>query len=167
MDAQNLGLRNIDLITLPFRTLGHFTSYKARHNLFSQVHAALSPNGYFVFDHYIFDYAWAEAHDGIPRLMYHTFSAEGGYLIWDTYKYDFASGLMDCVITIERTNLEGIVMKRRHTAFPFAWVAVEEVKDIAADVGFRVEALYGDFNCGVFSQEASDQVWILRKVETG
>jgi cyclopropane fatty-acyl-phospholipid synthase-like methyltransferase len=164
MDARNLGLRNIDLIILPFRTIGHFTTPEARRQLFSEVHAALSLGGLFVFDHYILDRAWAQAHHCIPRLMHHSRSSTGGgVLIWDTYRYHFTEEHMDCLITLERTDTDGVVVTRRHIAFPFALVAQQEIAQLAAATGFKVDAVHGSFDEDMLTADSTDQVWTLRK----
>lgn len=164
MDARRLGLRGVDLVILPFRTIGHFTTRAARRAIFAELHAALAPGGRFVFDHYIMDRTWAETHDGVPRLMYRSASfAEDGLFVWDTYRYDFAAGVMDCIVTVERTASDGTVAERRHTEFPFAWVTPAEVAHLAAEVGFRVESTHGDFDGGPLTHGSSNQVWILRK----
>ncbi|TCW34579.1 class I SAM-dependent methyltransferase, partial [Marichromatium gracile] len=164
MDACRLGLCGVDLLTIPFRTIGHFVTPDARRTIFTQVHAALASGGRFAFDHYVFDRAWAEAHDAVPRLMHESISGTGASLVvWDTYRYDFPAGRMDCLITVERTAPNGTVIDRQHNAFPFAWLDAAEVRTLAADVGFKVEAVYGDFNGGAFSDTSPDQVWILRK----
>lgn len=163
MDAQNLAVRNIDLITLPFRTLGHFTTPQSRLRVFEEVSRALVPGGQFVLDHYVPDRAWAESHDAIPRLMHKAISEMGEcLLVWDTYRYDFAAGLMDCLITVERTDSTGSV-SRQHTAFPFAWVYPQEVISLAAATGFVVEAVHGTFDGGKFSESSDDHIWILRR----
>ncbi len=168
MDARRLGLRGVDLLTIPFRTIGHFVTPDDRRAVFTQVHAALASGGRFAFDHYVFDRAWAEAHDAVPRLMHASISGTGaGLVVWDTYRYDFAAGRMDCLITVERTASDGTVVSRRHNAFPFAWVDAAEVRTLAAEVGFDIEAVYGDFDGGAFSDASSNQVWILRKAGEG
>jgi ubiquinone/menaquinone biosynthesis C-methylase UbiE len=52
--------KQVDMIYLPFRTLGHILSHDDLIRLFNNVNKNLVKGGKFVFDHYILDRKWAE-----------------------------------------------------------------------------------------------------------
>ena len=117
-----------------------------------------------MFDHYIFYESWARAHDGIPRLMYsNLLPNKETIFIWDTYRYDFPAQKMNCIITIERSNQWGEVFNRVHCPLSFSWIYPEQVRQLAAAVGFDVETVYGDFSCNELNENSPEQVWLLRR----
>jgi ubiquinone/menaquinone biosynthesis C-methylase UbiE len=155
--------RPSDLVIFPFRSFGHLLSLDDRREALRAIYGLLTPGGRFVFDHYVFCEQWARSHDGVPRLMHSQFSTDGGLFIWDTYRYDFGAQQMHCFITIERTDGQGRVLEKRHCPLSFSWVTPEQVRQMALDIGFEVEALYGDFSRTEFGANSSDQVWVLRR----
>jgi SAM-dependent methyltransferase len=157
----DLGWR-ADLIVLPFRSIGHLLTWPDRRLLLDRVRRHLAPGGRFVFDHYIFSESWAQAHDGVPRLLYASPVGEApGILVWDTYRYDFAARTMRCLITVETTDAEGQMASRRHAPLSFSWFEVPAMRDALTETGLVVEALYGGFDRRPFDEQATDQVWVV------
>jgi len=153
-----------NLIILPFRSIGHFLSLDSKRQALQNVYSQLAPEGQFVFDHYVFREPWAKNHDGISRLMHHSrVSNDGSLYIWDTYQYKYFLQQMDCTITIERTDKNGVVGSRIHCPLSFSWIYPEQIRQLAADVGFEIEAVYGDFSCNELTDASSDQVWLFRR----
>jgi len=152
------------LIVFPFRSIGHLLSLEDKKQTLQRIFDQLTPGGRFVFDHYAFSEQWARSHDGIPRLMHGQLSADrGGLFIWDTYRYDFAAQQMNCFITIEKSDKQGRVLEKTHCPLSFSWILPEQVQRLALEVGFEVEALYGDFSYTNFGASSLDQVWFLRR----
>lgn len=168
-DILSLKLKNkANLIFFPFRTFGHFLTLDEKKQALQAIYSQLRPGGVFVFDHYVIDEDWAKNHNGIPRLMYSDQSCQdGGIFIWDTYSYDFLQQRMDCIITIERSDNEGYIVEKVHCPLTFSWVNPEQVRELALDVGFEIEALYGDFNYNEFNDASTEQVWFLRRPHGG
>ncbi len=153
-----------NLIIFPFRSIGHFLSLESKKQALQNIYSQLAPRGQFVFDHYVFYEPWAKNHDGISRLMYHSqIPNEGSLYIWDTYQYKYSLQQMDCTITIERTDKNGVVGSRIHCPLSFSWVYPEQIRQIAADVGFEFEAVYGDFFCNELTEASSEQIWLFRR----
>ena len=164
-DVSNFSLpQTVHLVVFPFRSIGHLLSLEDKKRTFHRVYDHLAPGGRFVFDHYIFSEQWARSHDGIPRLMHGQLTTDsGGLFIWDTYRYDFAAQQMNCFITMERSDNQGRVIEKAHCPLSFSWILPEQVQELALDVGFEVEALYGDFSYASFDASSLEQVWFLRR----
>ncbi|MCA9731944.1 MAG: class I SAM-dependent methyltransferase [Deferribacteres bacterium] len=155
-----------DLIILPFRSIGHLLTHDDKRTALQQVYKNLAAGGRFIFDHYIFNKQWALAHHGIPRLMHGSLDPSiGGKFIWDTYLYDFSSQRMQCFITIEKTNQNGIVIQKSHNPLTFSWILPEQVRELVMEIGFEIESVYGDFMFGSFQENSSEQIWVLRYPE--
>ena len=149
------------MIILPFRTLGHFITLEDKRRLFENVYQQLSPGGYFIFDHYNLNKAWARTYDKVARLMYPTPQVESANIfLWDTYLYSFPTQTMKCFITAERTNEEGVVIERRYHTFSFSWIEPEQTRSILLETGFQIESLHGGFDQEVFNPSSSNQVWV-------
>jgi len=153
-----------NLIILPFRTVGHLLTKEDKIKAFRKIYNNLKPGGKFVFDHYIFDEKWARSYDGIPRLMKVAKDSEQNKIfIWDIYLYNFISQNMQCYIIVEKTDIMGNVIHKRYNPLSFSWISPDEVRTIASEIGFNVEALYGDFQFGSFDEKSENQVWIFKR----
>jgi SAM-dependent methyltransferase len=155
--------RPASLITLPFRSIGHFLTLKDKEHVFRRVFGQLKPNGTFVFDHYVWNEVWARQHDGWPRLMVNKRDRQGGLLVWDTYQYKYAAQQMRCVISIQTLGADGSVTGSWAHPLSFSWVSPRQVRAIATRVGFVCEACFGNFKRDPLGDSSTEQLWILRK----
>ena len=143
--------KQADLVYMPFRTIGHLMEKDDLDKLFLNIRNNLKENGIFIFDHYMFNQAWAIEHDCKDILMYKNDVIE----INDFYKYDFQNKIMHCQIKVN-----GKVKAR----FDFRWIKPDEVRKICQTHGFRIENLYGDFDGSVFQTDSPEQIWVLKKI---
>lgn len=152
-----------ELIIMPFRTLGHLLSADDKVAALRQIYSQLAPGGLFVFDHYVFNENWARNHNGVPRLMctIRDKLTRNKEFVWDTYRYDFAAKLMDCVITVEVAGMDGVVFRRQHHPLSFSWVEPDQVRSWAEEIGYEVKKLYGSFDLRPFSLSSTEQIWLL------
>ncbi len=153
-----------NLMIFPFRSIGHFLSLESKKQALQNIFNQLAPGGKFVFDHYVFCEPWAKNHDGVSRLMHHSrIPNEGSLYIWDTYQYNYSAQQMNCTVTIEKTDENGVVGSRIHCPLSFSWIYPEQVRQLAADVGLEFEAVYGDFSYNELKDVSSEQVWLFRR----
>lgn len=155
-----------DTVILPMRTIGHLIDERQRDLLFSEVFRVLRSNGRFLFDHYNFDRSWAQAHNGVPLLMFAGRALgrdDAVEIIWDRYDYDANFREMQCIVTHELVSVGGKVLQSEMVSFPFGWNDAEVYEAHAAKAGFVVERLDGDFVGGPFSAQSDSMVWTLRK----
>ncbi|NDV57972.1 class I SAM-dependent methyltransferase [Bacteroides sp. 519] len=163
-DVKNFKLNNkANLITFPFRSIGHLLSLDEKEVLLKNVYLQLSDGGQFVFDHYIFNKSWADQYNNISRLMYF-YEYEGVYnYIWDTYNYNYKYQLMNCFVTIEKSNQKGVIFFKKIIPFKFSWIYPEQVENLIHKTGFKVIDVYGDFKGNPLTSSSDNQIWILQK----
>lgn len=157
-----------DLIIFPFRSVGHLLTEGDKLACFRSVFANLTPGGRFLFDHYVWDEAWARVHDGIARLMVERDLGKHRLRIYDLYRYRYDEQRMHCSVHIQRLAAgSDELLHERVQQFEFSWCEVDQVWRWAGETGFEVEALHGSFDpSDAFGPEATDQVWTLRRPVT-
>lgn len=141
-----------EVVYLPFRTIGHIMNDEELALVFRRVYDALMWGGRFVFDHYVFQQDWAEAHNeiGIPMFL----DENNNISIVDLYEYDFDKEMMKCSIF-----LNGIVVQK----FDFRWIHPEAIRKVAVAAGFTIENIYGSFEKDDFTEKSFNQIWELKK----
>lgn len=154
-----------DLITFPFRSIGHLLTEEDKLACFRSVYFNLAPGGRFVFDHYVWNEAWARRFDGVSRLMVERDLGDFRLRISDLYRYNYDEQSMDCSIRIQQFAAGSeLLLRERVQQFEFTWFDVDQVRRWASVTGFEVEALHGSFDTSCdFGPEATDQVWTLRR----
>jgi SAM-dependent methyltransferase len=156
-----------ELVIFPFRSIGHLLSEADKLACFRSVYANLVPGGRFVFDHYIWNEAWARSHDGVPIPMVDQDLGEHRVRIFDLYQYRYDDQRMDCSVRIERVGLDGRLIDERVHRFEFSWFNVDQVCRWAEKTGFEVEAVYGSFESReAVSPQTVNQIWTLRRPVT-
>lgn len=142
-----------DGVIMPFRTIGHLLTDERLEMLFRVVFRALTPGGWFLFDHYMFQRTWAEKHNNVDIMMY-----QGpGVTIQDHYQYDFERGRMHCFVKVNGEIYE---------SFEFRWLPVELLAQTAKAAGFRVAHLLGEFDGHPWTKDSLEQIWLLQKGES-
>lgn len=154
-----------ELIIMPFRTVGHLLSADDKVAALRNIYSQLAPGGTFVFDHYLLNENWARNHNGVPRLMcmIHDELSGNRRFVWDMYRYDFAAKLMDCVITVELADKDGIILGRQHRPLSFSWVEPDQVRSWAQQIGYEIREVYGSFDMQPLDPSSTEQIWILGK----
>lgn len=142
-----------DGVILPFRTIGHLLTDERLEALFRVVFRALKPDGWFLFDHYMFQRAWAEEHNGVDILRYQ----DPEITIQDYYQYDFKGGRMHCLVKVNGKVCE---------SFPFRWLPVELLAKTAQAAGFQIVRLMGEFDGCPWTKDSLEQIWLLQKAGT-
>lgn len=137
-------------IYLPFRTIGHLLKRNEVYELFRRVYDNLNPQGYFIFDHYIFYEKWAKEHNKQRIRMY----AGDELLIEDYYDYDFKKQIMNCRIYVN---------DEEKSHFFFSYQQPEYYLELLDKTGFTVKQMYGDFDCTPFDEDACDQIYICQR----
>jgi SAM-dependent methyltransferase len=165
-DVRELSLpRPAGLISFPFRSMGHVEGASDRRRVFEAVHANLEPGGRFVFDHSIWQAAWARAFRGVPCTRVDRRTAEGRLVLTETFDYDLDARRALGVVRIERFDPRGRGLSSSEHPFRFQWAEPSELAEHAARCGFEVEAVRGDFDGGALGPRSTQQVWFLRRSE--
>jgi SAM-dependent methyltransferase len=128
------------LVYCPFRGLLHLPTWHDRRRVFERVAASLAPGGRFVWNAFVFDHAIAtrvhEQHQDEP--VPHTITQVPH----------------ESRIDIELDSGGSISLW---------WATKNEWLGLIDVAGLEVEALYGDFERGPFTEESREFVWVARK----
>ena len=71
-------------------------------------------------------------------------------VIWDTRKYDLEAQVIDEDRIFEEIDRDGVVIQRSYAKWPLRWTHEHEMEYLLRLSGFKIEALYGDFDRGPF-----------------
>jgi SAM-dependent methyltransferase len=127
------------LVYSPFRSLLHLPTWADKRRVFERVAASLRPGGRFVWNAFVFDPAIAtrvEGHDDKP--IPHTVTQ---------------------VPHESRVDIELDSGGR----ISLWWATKNEWLGLIDVAGLEVEALYGDFERGPFTEDSREFVWVARK----
>jgi SAM-dependent methyltransferase len=158
-----------DAVLLPMRTVGHLLSQRDRTSCAAEVVRVLRPGGAFMLDHYQLDRDWADAHDGVPRLMYSGVGAtpDVALNVWDRYEYDFEAESLRCTVRIQACPFSGSGMTTEDIVFDFRWFPVGDLEALGRRAGLVVESIWGGFSGEPYDEDADDIVFVFRKPSDG
>ena len=83
--------------------------------------------------------------------------------VWDTFIYQFENQVMDCLITVEKTDQYGTVIKRLHKPLRFSWIYPDQIRVMMRDIGFEIENVYGSFDKEPFNEKSKEQIWVIKR----
>jgi len=129
------------LIYVPFRSLLHLHGWHDKRRVFERVAASLRPGGRFAFNAFVFSHTIAARIDGTtqdPNGVVHTL------------RYAPADN------RIEIRRDDGATLE-------LWWATKSEWEGLIDVAGLEVEALYGDFERGPYTDESVETVWVTRK----
>ena len=98
------------------------------------------------------------------RIFQHPYTGRR-VISWEARRYDLERQLLEQSTVFEEVDTAGRSLSRTHRSLTLRYVFRYEMRHLLELAGFRVEALYGDFQRGPFSH-GGEQIWIARKVET-
>lgn len=68
----------------------------------------------------------------------------------------------DSVVYNEWFDAQGTMTRRQHIPLQLRWIYRYEFEHLLARAGFKVEALYGDFERHVWERPGQELIWIAR-----
>jgi SAM-dependent methyltransferase len=161
--------QTFDLILMAYRTFMHLLTPEDRHACLARVYDHLALGGTFIVS------LWAARSEDFaqypssgPRTVAfagrYALPEGGGELI------HFVSSACDELRqTIEEEHIIHEVNARAeatHTALlPMrrAWTSPEQMNALLTEHGFRIEALFGDFDCNPFTEKSTEMIWVAKK----
>lgn len=165
-DVRNLELdAQFDLALLPFQSFAELVTPADRKKTLARVYEHMRAGGRFICTLHNPPMRRKTA-DGLLRLVgrYSLPGREGILLVWTLAMYDAAAGLVEGMQFYEEYGGGGGLERKLLLDIRFALPARDEVEALAADVGFRVAALYGDYDYAPFHPETSPfMIWVLEK----
>lgn len=161
----------LQLITVPYRAFLHLLTLKDQRRTLACIHRHLAPRGRLILDIFDPDIETLAAHSGPlgpvlkqDRIFQHPHTGRR-VISWEARRYDLERQLLEQSTVFEEVDTEGRSLSRTHRSLTLRYVFRYEMRHLLELAGFRVEALYGDFQRGPFSH-GGEQIWIARKVET-
>lgn len=166
MDVRHLALhKQFDLILLPFHSFAELISPADRKQALERIYEHLAPSGRFICTLHNPPHRLRSV-DGQLRLVgtYPDDEHQMKLLFWSLSTYDEATHLVSASQFYEEYNSNGIVQEKRLLQITFALLHREEFETLAACLGFKVLALYGDYAPAPFQEENSPfMIWLLGK----
>lgn len=153
------------LITIPFHTIGHLMTVEDKRAGLEQIYSQLAPGGRLIFDHFVFDPEVARQRYGVVSLRAEYTDAASGHdvLMWVAVRYNFVAQTMRIITWTDELDDDGVVVQRKYRRLNFSWIDPEQTRALLEEVGFEIEALYGDFEGGPFDGDSPEQVWVARR----
>jgi len=169
-DMRNFALnQRFELVIIPYRAFLHLLTPDDQRQALCCIHEHLTNGGLLIFN--IFD----------PKLE--TIAAHTGYLgsamkrslefshpdtghrvvVWDSRQYDPGSQTVEQYFIFEELDDEGKVISKTYSPISLRYIYRYEMQYLLELCGYKIEALYGDFQRGPF-RHGNEQIWIARKI---
>jgi len=166
MDVRELALaRQFALVIIPFQSFAHLTRPEDQRHALARIYTHLTPGGKFI------------CTLGNPALRGNT--VDGQLRLFRTYPLPQTGGKLLLFIAerfnkvdpqvVEASQLyeeydpEGVLVKKRLLELHFRLSGREEFEALARQAGFRVKALYGDYNRSSYQPDSPVMIWVLEK----
>ena len=82
---------------------------------------------------------------------------------WGTLDHDPVTQIIDSYFIYDEVDAEGRLLERTYKPMRLRWIYRYEFEHLLSRCGFQVEALYGDFDRGPFTQMHQELIWIARR----
>jgi len=168
-DMHNFSLhQRFKLVMIPYRAFLHLLTPEDQRQALCCIREHLTDNGLLIFN--IFD----------PRLetiAAHTTSLgtamkrgrefihpDTGHrvVVWDSRQYDPGCQMLKQYFIFEELDDEGRVISKTYSPISLRYVYRYEMQYLLELCGYRIEALYGDFQRGPF-RHGDEQIWVARR----
>lgn len=166
MDVRALALaRQFDLIFIPFHSFTEVTDLEDEQRVLQRVAGHLSETGRFI----------CTLHN--PPVRLRTSSqpyglwlqrplpgGQGTVLLWGMQRYEAEHDIVNVLEFFEVYDPAHVMRARHMVELRFRLLTRAQFETMAIQAGFRVEALYGDYNRAPFDEASSPfMIWVLRK----
>ncbi len=159
--------QQFDYIAMPYRTFMHCLTQEEQWDCLACVREHLADGGVFMLNVWaarpsqIAPYLGAGA--GVQRLAgrYPLPDSDLQLLHFCGPRYnEFTQQLAeDHVVHI--VDGQGVVKSSQHLTLTRAWLTMREMDNLVRACGFRVAALFGDFECAPFTEYSTEMIWVL------
>lgn len=165
-DVRSIHLdRKFKLAIIPYRAFLHLLTVDDQIAGLENLHRHLEPGGRLVFN--VFDPRYeafvarsSALGEVVTRVQEFTHPENGRRVVlYNSVHYDRTAQLLIEQRIFEELDDDGRVLDRVHATLRLRYVFRYEMEHLLARCGFRIEALYGDFNRGPF-EPGNEQVWV-------
>jgi len=167
-DMRNLDLsRTFSLVTIPFRPFQHLITIADQIATLQSAHRHLEPNGRLIFDvfnpnprYFVDEHRHVEREDTpeTPLPNGRTFRRTGrvtAVYIADQYSE------VELIYYVRNGNGKA---ERLVQAFPMRWFWRHEMEHLLARCGFRIEAVFGDFDRSPLSDASPEMIFVAGRI---
>lgn len=157
------------LIYCPCRSFLHLMTTEAQIAALRNIHHHLRDDGRLALNFFNPDVSLiAEASGtgrGSARMQQEFTHPETGNRVisWGTLDHDPVTQTIDSYFIQDEIDSEGRLVERTYKPMRLRWIYRYEFEHLLSRSGFEVEALYGDFDRGPFTEMHHELIWIARK----
>ena len=154
--------RDFALVIIPFRAFLSLLSVEEQRSCLRRVREHLAPGGRLVFDIFVPDLEMLTDDGGVPFHFMDVPHPETGQrlVIWHQNRFDNHSQVNSARTIMEEVDADGEVVRRLYRDYRLRYVHRYEAQHLLELSGFRVEALYGDFDYRPFDETSAEMVWV-------
>jgi len=160
--------RHFSLITIPYRAFLHLLTPKAQRQALECIREHLADDGRLIFN--IFDpsldmivSSLGLGGTSLKRDSEFIHPETGNQVIvWYSGQYDPEIQLLNAYFIFEEIDSNGRVLQKTYNPLTLRYVHRYEMRYLLELSGYKVEALYGDFQRGPF-RYSGEQIWVVRK----
>lgn len=166
MDVRKLKLnRQFNLIFVPFQSFTEIASLDDECAALERIHAHLADGGRFICTLHN-PAVRLRSVDGLYRLWLKSpLSSGGSALLWGAQSHQ--DGLVSIDEFYEVYDARRMMQARHHVELAFRLLTRVQFESMAADAGFAVERLSGNYDGSPFEEETSPyMIWILGKAHS-
>lgn len=156
------------LITIPYRAFLHLLTPKAQRQALECIREHLADDGRLIFNIFDPSHELIAARLGPLGAVLQKESefihpeSENRVIAWFTGQYDPERQLLDAYFIFEELDNRGVMIAKTYSPLTLRYVYRYEMRYLLELSGYKVEALYGDFQRGSF-RYGGEQVWVVRK----
>ena len=152
------------LVTLPYHSIGHLTSTRAKQEAVQRVFSQLRPGGRFIFDDFVMTPDVVARMRQVQLRAAYPSAAGTDILLWVTSRVDEKARSMEVITWEDHFTADGRPEWRRYRRLHLSWLDPEDARSLLLGAGFTIDACLGSFDGTPFSTDtAAEQIWIARK----
>lgn len=157
--------RKFKLITIPFRAFLHILTSEDQRKTLERIREHLEDDGRLILN--IFDTRLdivATPLSGVLKRLNDFIDSKTSHkiIVWASDKYDLENQVIYEERVFEEIDENGKVLSRVCSPLTLCWLYRREMQYLLELSGFKIDALYGDFNRGPF-RYGGEQIWIASK----
>jgi SAM-dependent methyltransferase len=154
------------LVCFPFRSFQCMLDVEDQRAALESAAALLRDDGLLALDLFAPDMEQLGDHrdEALPFHVRDVDQPDGGMVVvWGQNLWDNVSQINSARLIIEEVDAAGLMQRRLYRDFDLRYVFRYEMQHLLELSGFRVEAVYGDFEGGPVTESSEDLVWLARK----
>ena len=166
MDACNFSLpQKFDLIIIPFNAFSEFADPVKQHAALAAIRAHLSDGGRFICTLHNPEIRLQSIDEQVHLLGRFDLPEDQGTLLLSSWeKHDAETHLVRGMQFYELFDRNGSVQSKRYLSITFYLHSKNSFESLVAAQGYRVAALYGDYDRSPFQPQTSpSMIWVLSK----